>query len=67
MVQLQGFPCFNNTFTLYWLHHFPGLLTFFPWQIYRVSPVLVISMLLFFKEQGNPCYNKLKDFQALQA
>jgi hypothetical protein len=49
MVQLQGFPCFNNTFPLFWLHYFPALLTFFPLSnlqgfpclIYRVFPNLL--------------------------
>ena len=116
MFQKQGFPCFNNTFFLFWIHYFPVLLTFFPCLIYRVFPdflknqiyrdfpVLVTtflcfnyrvfpalttyffcfgyiiflfyehffpvlftgfslffqnSMLLFFKEQGNPCYKNI--------
>ena len=41
MFQLQGFSCFINNFSLFWLHSFPVLLTFFPCLLYRVFPVLL--------------------------
>ena len=39
--QLQGFLWFKNTISLFCLHYFPVLLTFFPCLIYRVFPVLL--------------------------
>ena len=41
MFQLQGFPCFSNNFSLFWLHSFSVLLAFFPCLLYKVFPVLL--------------------------
>ena len=45
MFQLQGFPCFINNFSLFWLHSFPVLKTFFPCLLYRVFYVLLKSQI----------------------
>ena len=59
MFQIQGFPCFNNIFFLFWLYYFPVLWTFFPVLFTGFSLFFQNSMLLFFKEQGNPCYKNI--------
>ena len=45
MFQLQGFSCFSNNFSLFWLHSFPVLITFFPCLLYRVFYVLLKSQI----------------------
>ena len=52
MLQLQGFPCFNNIFSLFWLHYFPVLWTFFPCFIYRVFPVFTKFHVVVFQRAG---------------
>ena len=47
------FPCFGYIISLFYEHFFPVLFTGF-------SLLLQNSMLLFFKEQGNPCYKNIK-------
>ena len=49
---ITSFLCFGDIISLFYEHFFPVLFTGF-------SLFLQNSMLLFFKEQGNPCYKNI--------